>query len=89
MSEGSDPLARCNAMLHLQEINHFLLRDAGEILEVPGKLSLVWTDPVLDRKRYLAVKAAGEDQVQVNGRLYPATAAGLQAGLRASLIEYR
>lgn len=89
MTEDSDPLARCNALRHLQEINRFILHDEGEILQAPGKISLVWTDPVRDLKRYLAVKAAGEDLVLINGRRCPATPEGLREGLRAFLLENR
>ncbi len=87
MSETGDPLARIQARRYLAEVNQHILRGEGEILESPGKLSLVWTDSALDTRRYLSVKAAGEDQIIVNGRRYPATESGLQQGLRACLAE--
>lgn len=89
MVESSDPLERIQTRRHLEEINEFVLKGAGEILESPGKLSLVWTDPVYSLRRFLAVKAAGEDQVLINGRRYPATESGLQQGLRACLADLR
>lgn len=89
MLENSDPLAHIDARRHLEEINHFLLQDAGEIIEVPGKLSLVWTDLVRGQQRFLAVKAAGDDLILINGRRYPATEAGIKQGLRAYLESIR
>ena len=73
----------------LEEINEFILYGEGEIVEVPGKLSLVWTDPVYEIQRFLAVKAAGEESLLINGRRYPATAEGLKMGLRACLVDLR
>jgi len=88
MIETSDPLARIQTRRYLAEVNQHILRGEGEILELPGKLSLVWTDPVRDMRRYLSVKVAGDDQIMINGRRYPATEAGLQQGLRACLAEF-
>jgi hypothetical protein len=88
MSETSDPLETTQARRYLEEVNHHILRDEGEIIEVPGKLSLVWTDPVRDIRRFLSVKVAGDDQIMVNGRRYPATETGLKKGLRACLAEF-
>ena len=82
-----DPLENINTRRHLEEVNEFILHGEGEILEVPGKISLVWTDPVLSMKRFLAVKVAGDDQILVNGRLYPATEIGLQQALRGCLAD--
>ena len=83
----SDPLANIQARRYLEEVNQYILQGSGEIIEAPGKLSLVWTDPIWDLKRFLAVKAAGDDGILVNGRRYPATETGLQQGLRACLAE--
>jgi hypothetical protein len=87
MSVTDDPLVHIQAHLHLEEVNKYFLHDKGEILTSPGKLSLVWTDPVRDRQCFLSVKIAGDDQIMVNGRRYPATQAGLRQGLRACLAE--
>lgn len=87
MTRNEDPLAHIQTRRHLEEINHHLLNEMGEIVESPGKISLVWTDPVYDQKRYIAVKAAGDSQVMINGRLYPATEDGLEKGLHACLKE--
>ena len=87
MSEPIDPLARLQTRRFLEEINQHLLHGEGEILEVPGKLSLVWTDPVYDQQRFLAVKAAGDDLILINGKRYPATERGLKDGLVACLKE--
>ncbi len=88
MSETSAPLELIQTRRYLQEINHHILHDEGEILQVPGKLSLVWTDPVRDIRRFLSVKVAGDDQIMINGRRYPATETGLRQGLRACLAEF-
>lgn len=87
MSEPFDPLSHIQARRYLEEINDYILHGMGEIVEVPGKLSLVWTDPIHDQRRFLAVKAAGSDQVLINGRRYPATESGLKEGLVACLKE--
>ncbi len=89
MNETSDPLALIQTRRHLEEVNAFILHGEGEIVEVPGKLSLVWTDPVTDMRCFLSIKAAGDEEVFVNGRRYPATEAGLRQGLRACLAEIR
>ena len=87
MSAPIDPLARIQTRRFLEEINQHILHGEGEILEIPGKLSLVWTDPVYDQKHYLAVKASGDDAILINGRRYPATERGLKDGLVACLKE--
>lgn len=89
MSIPDDPLERIHARRRLEEINTFLLHGEGEIAEAPGKLSLVWTDPADGEQRFLAVKAAGEADVLINGRRYPATGDGLKQGLRAGLAAVR
>jgi hypothetical protein len=89
MSQNSDPLARIQARQHLETVNHYILHDEGEIIEAPGKISLVWLDPRLDIRRFLSVKAAGEDGILINGRHYPATDAGLKQGIRVSLVDLR
>jgi hypothetical protein len=89
MTETSDPLAFIQTRRHLEEVNLHILHGDGEILEVPGKLSLVWTDPVTDARRFLSIKAAGAEQIIINGRRYPATESGLRQGLRACLAEIR
>lgn len=70
---------------HLEEINTHLLDGAGRILSVPGKVSLVWDDPVTQTPRFLSAKAAGEDALLINGRRFPSTIEGVRQGLRASL----
>lgn len=87
MPDTSDHLEQIQTRRYLDEVNHHILHDAGEILESPGKLSLVWTDPVRDIQRFLSVKVAGEEQILINGRRYPATEAGLRQGLRSCLAE--
>ncbi len=88
MSEISDPLANIQTRRYLEEVNAHILHGEGEIIELPGKYSLVWTDPARDLRRFLSVKVAGEDQIMVNGRRYPATESGLQQGLRACLADF-
>lgn len=89
MIEPSDPLQKIQTQLRLDEINEHILHGAGEIISAPGKLSLVWTDPTWEIKRFLSVKAAGEDQIIINGRRFPATEAGLKQGLVACLSDFR
>ncbi len=88
MTGTSDLLESIQARHHLEQVNHFILHDEGEILASPGKLSLVWNDPVRDVQRYLSVKVAGEDQIMINGRRYPATEDSLRQGLRSCLAEH-
>lgn len=78
-------LDEIQAFRFLQEVNHYILHNEGEILTAPGKISLVWTDPRSAVKRFLSVKIASDQQVLINGRRYPATVAGLKQGLAASL----
>ena len=85
MPDKSDPFSHIRARQHLEEVNEWILGGQGEILEVPGKLTLVWTDPVYDEQRYLAIKPAGEEDILINGRRYPTTEDGLKHGLRAYL----
>lgn len=89
MTHYSDPLEGVQARRHLEEINRFLLHGEGEIIDAPGKLSLVWTDALWNAQRFLSVKAAGDEILLINGRRYPASAEGLRAGLRAALVEIR
>lgn len=89
MTESSDPLQKIQTQQRLDEINEYILHGAGEIISVPGKLSLVWTDPTWGIKRFLSVKLAGEDQIMINGRRFPATEAGLKQGLVACLADFR
>lgn len=87
MTDTSGPLERIQTRQRLDEINEHILNGAGEVLEVPGKLSLVWNDPVYDVRRFLAVKAAGDDGILINGRRYPATETALKNGLVTCLDE--
>lgn len=87
MTETGGPLEHIQTRQRLEEINNHVLNGLGEILEAPGKLSLVWTDPVYDVRRFLAVKAAGDDGILINGRRYPATDTDLKNGLIACLGE--
>lgn len=87
MTQYNDPLAGIQARQHLEQVNQFVLHGAGEIVDVPGKLSLVWTDSLSNVRRFLAVKASGEEALLINGRRYPASAQGLREGLRAALME--
>ena len=89
MDDTNQILARIQTRRHLEDINHYVLHDEGQIMAAPGKLSLVWTDPALQSQRFLSVKAAGADQILVNGRRYPASEAGLQQGLKACLASLR
>ncbi len=89
MADTDNLLARIQARRHLDDINHYILHDEGEIITAPGKLSLVWTDPALQSQRFLSVKAAGADQILINGRRYPASESGLQQGLKACLTDLR
>lgn len=85
--DAADPLERIQVRRYLSEVNQFLLHNEGEIMESPGKVSLVWTDPLFDIKRYLSVKASGVDQILVNGKRYPATETGLKEGLVSCLKD--
>ena len=89
MAHAYSPLERIQVRRHLEQINQYLLRGAGEISEAPGKISLVWIDPKYDEPRFLAVKAAGDDGILVNGRRYDASEEDLQRGLRSNLKEMR
>lgn len=89
MLPTSDLLARLDTRRLLEEINHFILHDTGEILESPGKLSLVWPGSRGDGQHFLAIKPAGDAEILVNGRRYPATQDGLKQGLRAGLSSLR
>jgi hypothetical protein len=88
MSETSDLLANIQTRHYLDEVNYHILHGAGEIHETPGKMNLVWNDAIRDIQRYLSVKVAGENQIMINGRRYPATEVGLRQGLRACLAEF-
>jgi hypothetical protein len=81
MPDRSDPFNHIRARQHLEEVNEWILGGQGEIMEVSGKLSLVWTDPVVDEQRYLAIKPAGEQDILINGRRYPATEEALKQAL--------
>ena len=87
MPADHDLLEVIQAFRFLQEVNTYILHNEGEILTVPGKMSLVWMDHRLERKRFLAVKVATGHQLIINGRRYPATEAGLKQGLAACLAE--
>jgi hypothetical protein len=89
MQESADLLESIHTEHLLKEVNHYILGDAGEIMHSPGKVTLVWTDPLWEIKRYLAVKVSGADAVLINGRRYPATIEGLQQGLVACLKDIR
>lgn len=86
--EEVGPLERIQARRYLSEVNRYLLQNEGEIKEAPGKLSLVWTDPIFDIKRYLSVKASGIDEILVNGKRYPATESGLKEALLLCMKDY-
>ena len=87
MSETSDPLAQVQARRCLEEVNEWILHGAGEIIEAPGKISLVWEDARSSLRRFLAVKTTGNDRLLINGRPFPATEAGLKQGLVACLSD--
>ncbi len=89
MTEPSDPLARIQALRCLEEINRHILHGEGEIVSLPGKLSLVWTPAGNDLQRFLAIKAAGESEIYINGRRYPATEDGVKKGLVEILSQIR
>jgi hypothetical protein len=80
-------LETIHARRYLEEINQYILHNEGEVMEVPGKLSLVWSDPLLSIRRYLSIKAAGASEVLINGRRYPATETGIKQGLVACLKD--
>jgi hypothetical protein len=86
-SSDGDVLQRIQVRHHLEEINHFILHDDGELMEAPGKLSLVWTDTLWNLRRYLSVKVSGNDQILINGKRYPATESDLKQGLLACINE--
>lgn len=88
-TSDSSLIERIKVRLYLNEINHYILHDAGEIIESPGKLSLVWTDPLWNIKRYLSVKLSGENQLLINGKRYPATEESLKQGLVTCIKELR
>ncbi|NLG99384.1 MAG: hypothetical protein GX491_18670 [Chloroflexi bacterium] len=80
-------LKRIQARRYLEEVNTYILHGAGEILELPGKISLIWSHPGQQLTQFLSVKAAGSDEILVNGRRCPATEEGLKQGLRKSLSD--
>lgn len=82
-------IERINVRLYLNDINHYILHDAGEIMESPGKLSLVWTDSLWNIRRYLSVKLSGDNHILINGKRYPATEEALKQGLITCLKELR
>ena len=87
MLGSSDPLKRTQARRYLDQINEHILHGQGEIMEMPGKLSLVWNDKIYDIRRFLAVKPSGDDALLINGRRYPATETGLKQGLKICLVD--
>ncbi len=87
MTENYSPLDLIQTRRYLEEVNHYLLNDKGEVRDAPGKFTLVWYNSALNLERFLAVKAAGEDQILVNGRRYPATEKGLKEGLVTCLSK--
>jgi hypothetical protein len=89
MISHSDPLARVQARRYLEELNHHILMDEGEIVELPGKISLVWTPRGSQYQRFLAVKSAGETEININGRRYPATVDGVKKGLLEAYSQNR
>jgi hypothetical protein len=89
MVESSDPLQKVHARRLLEEINHFILHHDGEILEAPGKLSLVWYAENREQQRFISLKPAGENELYINGRRYPAMEQEVKKGLLAALSDYR
>jgi hypothetical protein len=89
MTETADLFSKIQVRRRLEEINQYILHGEGEILEVPGKISLVWMDEVIDSQRFLAIKPAGDHEILINGRRYPATEQDLKKGLLSSLPKNR
>ncbi len=87
MSLTGNLLDQIRARHYLEDVNEYILHGEGEIHEAPGKLSLVWTDPVWNLPRFLSIKPAGEAQILINGRRFPASEAGVQQGLRACIKD--
>jgi hypothetical protein len=87
-TDSADLLERIQTRKYLEELNHYLLHDEAEFIEAPGKLGLVWVDPLFNVKRYLSVKAADGNQILINGRRHPATEKDLQRGLIACLRDF-
>lgn len=89
MPEEGNVFETIQARQRLEEVNHFILHNEGEIMVSPGKISLIWVDMTWDIKRFLAIKLASDQQILVNGRRFPATEAGLKQGLVTCLSEMR
>jgi hypothetical protein len=89
MPEHPDIFISTKAKRWLEEINQYILHGEGEIREVPGKISLVWTDEDENAQRFLAVKPAGDHEILINGRRFPATEADVKKGLLSLLQKNR
>jgi hypothetical protein len=89
MTETADLFTQIQVRRRLEEINEFILHGEGEIVEASGKISLIWTDNDVETQRFLAIKPAGENEILINGRRYPATEQDLKKGLLSLLQTHR
>lgn len=88
---GATPgqIENLQARKYLEEINRFILHGEGEIHESPGKISLVWEAASGQGSRFLSIKLAGDNDLNINGRRFPASEAGLKQGLVTMMREIR
>lgn len=89
MPDNHPLFTRLHVKRWLEEINQFILKGQGEIIEVPGKISLVWTDVIFDQQRYIAIKPAGDEEVMINGRRFLANEPEVKKGIIALLQNHR
>ena len=77
-----DIMATIGARSLLQDVNHFLLRDAGTIREAPGEVLLEW--PVLPgaaEMHTIHIRLLSQQQIMVNGEIFPTTHEGVKTGI--------
>jgi hypothetical protein len=86
----TDMLATIGARSLLQDVNHFLLKDAGTIREAPGEVLLEW--PVLPgaaEMHTIHIRLLSQQQIMVNGEIFPTTQEGVKMGIVNCLRKIR
>jgi hypothetical protein len=71
----------------LQDVNHFLLKDTGSISETPDELHLDWPFPPGGKMRGIHIKLVSQQQIAINGQVFPATQEGVKTGIATCLHE--
>jgi hypothetical protein len=85
-----DLLIRIGAHSLLQDVNHFLLKDAGKITEAPGELCLEWrTSPGSGGVQAIHIKLINQHEAAVNNQVFPATHEGMKAGISVCVREIK